>query len=88
MGMAGLWETWRSPAGERIRSFTIITSSILRGPRVRKHEEYMITLQTKVCIAGEIVTLGDVIEMNELDFSEVSEALTREGVYRTRRWIE
>ncbi len=42
----------------------------------------MITLQTKVCIAGEIVTLGDVIEMNELDFSEVSEALTREGVYR------
>src|SRR5271156_4448919 len=25
MGMAGLWETWRSPAGERIRSFTIIT---------------------------------------------------------------
>jgi putative SOS response-associated peptidase YedK len=22
MGMAGLWETWRSPAGERIRSFT------------------------------------------------------------------
>jgi putative SOS response-associated peptidase YedK len=25
MGMAGLWETWGSPAGERmIRSFTII----------------------------------------------------------------
>jgi len=24
--MAGLWETWRSPAGERIRSFTIITT--------------------------------------------------------------
>ena len=24
MGMAGLWETWRSPAGERIRSFSII----------------------------------------------------------------
>jgi SOS response associated peptidase (SRAP) len=23
MAMAGLWETWRSPAGERIRSFTI-----------------------------------------------------------------
>src|SRR5580693_7700151 len=22
----GLWETWRSPAGERIRSFTIITT--------------------------------------------------------------
>src|ERR1700730_7580363 len=26
MGMAGLWETWRSPTGERIRSFTIITT--------------------------------------------------------------
>jgi putative SOS response-associated peptidase YedK len=26
MGMAGLWETWRSPAGERIRSFSIITT--------------------------------------------------------------
>ena len=24
MGMAGLWETWRSPAGERIRSFSIM----------------------------------------------------------------
>ena len=27
MGMVGLWETWRSPAGERIRSFTIITTT-------------------------------------------------------------
>jgi putative SOS response-associated peptidase YedK len=27
MGMAGLWETWRSPAGERVRSFTIITTT-------------------------------------------------------------
>ena len=27
MGMAGLWETWRSPEGERIRSFTIITTT-------------------------------------------------------------
>jgi hypothetical protein len=26
MALAGLWETWRSPAGERIRSFTIITT--------------------------------------------------------------
>lgn len=25
MAMAGLWETWRSPAGERVRSATIIT---------------------------------------------------------------
>jgi putative SOS response-associated peptidase YedK len=24
MAMAGLWETWRSPAGERVRSFTIV----------------------------------------------------------------
>jgi putative SOS response-associated peptidase YedK len=27
MGMAGLWETWHSPAGERISSFTIITTT-------------------------------------------------------------
>jgi len=26
MGMAGLWESWRSPAGERTRSFTIVTT--------------------------------------------------------------
>jgi putative SOS response-associated peptidase YedK len=26
MGMAGLWETWRSPARERNRSFSIITT--------------------------------------------------------------
>ena len=25
MALAGLWETWRSPAGERVRSFAIIT---------------------------------------------------------------
>ena len=37
MGMAGLRETWRSPAGERIRSFTIITTTpkriVLRAPQ-------------------------------------------------------
>jgi putative SOS response-associated peptidase YedK len=27
MAPAGLWETWRSPAGERIRSFAIITTT-------------------------------------------------------------
>jgi putative SOS response-associated peptidase YedK len=27
MALAGLWETWRSPAGERVRSFTIITTA-------------------------------------------------------------
>ena len=26
MVLARLWDTWRSPAGERIRSFTIITT--------------------------------------------------------------
>ena len=26
MAMAGLWETWRSPAGERVRSFAIVTT--------------------------------------------------------------
>ena len=27
MAMAGLWDTWRSPQGERIRSFTIATTT-------------------------------------------------------------
>ena len=27
MALAGLWETWRSPAGERVNSFTIITTT-------------------------------------------------------------
>ncbi|HEU0215996.1 MAG TPA: SOS response-associated peptidase [Stellaceae bacterium] len=27
MAMAGLWENWRSPAGERLRSFTIVTTT-------------------------------------------------------------
>jgi putative SOS response-associated peptidase YedK len=26
MALAGLWETWRSPAGELVRSFTIVTT--------------------------------------------------------------
>jgi putative SOS response-associated peptidase YedK len=27
MALTGLWETWRSPAGERVRSFAIITTT-------------------------------------------------------------
>jgi hypothetical protein len=27
MALAGLWENWRSPAGERIRSFAIVTTA-------------------------------------------------------------
>jgi putative SOS response-associated peptidase YedK len=27
MALAGLWEIWRSPAGERVRSFAIITTT-------------------------------------------------------------
>jgi putative SOS response-associated peptidase YedK len=26
MALAGLWESWRSPAGERVRSFAIVTT--------------------------------------------------------------
>jgi putative SOS response-associated peptidase YedK len=26
MALAGLWETWRSPEGERVRSFAVITT--------------------------------------------------------------
>jgi putative SOS response-associated peptidase YedK len=27
MALAGLWEVWRSPAGETVRSFTIVTTT-------------------------------------------------------------
>ncbi len=27
MALAGLWETWRSPTGERVRSFRIVTTT-------------------------------------------------------------
>jgi len=27
MALAGLWERWRSPAGERVRSFAIVTTA-------------------------------------------------------------
>jgi len=27
MALAGLWETWHSPAGETVRSFTIVTTT-------------------------------------------------------------
>jgi len=27
MALAGLWETWRSPAGERVCSFAIVTTA-------------------------------------------------------------
>ena len=27
MALAGLWDTWRSPQGERVRSFTIVTTT-------------------------------------------------------------
>jgi putative SOS response-associated peptidase YedK len=38
MALAGLWEVWRSPAGERVRSFAIITTSAKSsGTRARPH---------------------------------------------------
>jgi putative SOS response-associated peptidase YedK len=27
MALAGLWDSWRTPAGERVRSFAIITTA-------------------------------------------------------------
>jgi hypothetical protein len=45
--------------------FPLTTAGNVRvWSRQKQHEEHMITFETKVCIAGEIVTLGDVIEMN------------------------
>jgi putative SOS response-associated peptidase YedK len=37
MALAGLWENWRSPAGEWVRSFAIITTAperCIRGSAV------------------------------------------------------
>jgi putative SOS response-associated peptidase YedK len=52
MAMAGLWETWRSPEGERIRSFTIATTTPNelcaglhnRMPVVLQHEAWPVWL--------------------------------------------
>jgi len=33
MALAGLWESWRSPAGERVLSFAIITTGRTRYAR-------------------------------------------------------
>ena len=33
MALAGLWETWKSPAGEMVRSFTIVTTDAERACR-------------------------------------------------------
>src|SRR5580704_2288658 len=44
MAMAGLWETWRSPAGERVRSFTIVTTT-LNEPCAELHNRMPVVLK-------------------------------------------
>jgi putative SOS response-associated peptidase YedK len=44
MAMAGLWETWRSPTGERIRSFTIVTT-VPNELRARLHNRMPVVLK-------------------------------------------
>ena len=39
MALAGLWETWRSPAGERVRSFAIVTTAA--NPEVARLHDRM-----------------------------------------------
>jgi putative SOS response-associated peptidase YedK len=48
MALAGLWETWRSPAGERVRSFAIIPTT---PNKLGKH-----AVETILCSFKEILT--------------------------------
>jgi hypothetical protein len=74
MGMAELWEIWRSPAGERICSFSIITTQPNelcaelhnRMPAVLKPEAWLVWLgeqpadvpQLKALLAGKRIGTG------------------------------
>ena len=65
MALAGLWETWRSPAGEWIRSFAIITTDPNelcaqlhnRKPMVLKPESWPVWLGEKPVDPSELKAL-------------------------------
>ena len=65
MALAGLWENWRSPAGEWVRSFAIITTSPNelcaalhnRMPVVLKPEEWPPWLGEEPANASELKAL-------------------------------
>jgi putative SOS response-associated peptidase YedK len=65
MALAGLWETWRSPAGERVRSFTIVTTAANpllapihdRMPVILAAENWPVWLGEKTADADELKSL-------------------------------
>ena len=48
MALAGLWENWRSPAGEWVRSFAIITTTPNK-PCAELHNRMPVVLGPEVC---------------------------------------
>ena len=74
MALAGVWENWRSPAGEWVRSFTIITTAPNelcaelhdRMPAVLKPETWSLWLgeepaeqaELKALLTAQAVSLG------------------------------
>ena len=48
MALAGLWENWRSPAGEWVRSFAIITTTP-NEPCAELHNRMPVVLGPEVC---------------------------------------
>src|SRR4029077_6949501 len=47
MALAGLWETWRSPAGERVRSFAIMTTTP-NELRAELHDQMQVFVRRQV----------------------------------------
>ena len=45
LSLGGLWETWSDPQGERLRSFTIVTTEA-RGPIAQLHDRMPVMLST------------------------------------------
>jgi putative SOS response-associated peptidase YedK len=50
MALAGLWENWRSPAGERIRSFAIVTT-LPNELCAERHNRMPVVLAPEACLA-------------------------------------
>ena len=80
MALAGLWETWRSPAGEWIRSFVIITTDPNelcaqlhnRMPVVLKPESWPVWLGEKPVDPSELKALLAPLPSEEMTCCPVS----------------
>ena len=86
LGMAGLWEVWKNPEGEWVRTYTILTTSANefagkihdRIPVILKPEDFDRWLQTP---EEEASSLRDLLKPfdrpNEMAAHEVSKAVNR-----------